>query len=271
MRAIQRTDEGDRSERRRRVSTLVFFGLIAAATAILLARGGNDPAADPGAADPSTPAVPGTTSLPGGTYRLPGLSAPVSVTLPEGWFAGDSIWGATGRGVAAVSTGRPGATISVAVLDLERLRPIDAATGRPTRRPAVAAWFRRSLDDYAVRVQPRVRDHVVGRQHAWRAPAPLAWLLTVTDRGPIDVADDVVYDATPGHLASFAFPGPERPLFAVDGGGRITLRPGVTYTFWLPRPRGGEPPGIMLGVARELGVAPGAREWEVVRTIELGP
>jgi hypothetical protein len=33
MRAIQRTDEGDRSERRRRVSTLVFFGLIAAATA----------------------------------------------------------------------------------------------------------------------------------------------------------------------------------------------------------------------------------------------
>jgi hypothetical protein len=270
MRAIQRTDEGDRSERRRRISTLVFFGLLAAATWILVARAGNDPAGDPGGATASSAAVPGTTPLPGGTYRLPGLTTAVSVTLPDGWFAGDSIWGDTGRGVAAVSTGRPGATISVVVLDLEHLRPVDPTTGRPIRAPD-PAWFRRSLDDYAARVQPRVRDNVVGRQLAWPAPAPLAWLLTVTDRGPIDVADDVVYDGTPGQLASFAFPGPERALFALDGGGRISLRPGVTYTFWLPRPRNGEPWGILLGVARELGVAPGAREWEVVRTIEFGP
>ena len=154
MRAIQRTDEGDRSERRRRVSTLVFFGLIAAATAILLARAGNDPAADPGAADPLHPRG-ARDDLAAGRHLS--ASRPLRPGLgdaPRRMVRGRLDLGRRpGRGVAAVSTGRPGATISVAVLDLERLRPIDAATGRPRGREPDPAWFRRSLDDYAARVQ----------------------------------------------------------------------------------------------------------------------
>jgi hypothetical protein len=59
-------------------------------------------------------------------------------------------------------------------------------------------------------------------------------------------------------------------VFEVPDGGTIAFRPGVTYTFWVPR--AGEPGGdtIVLGVARELGAPPGTTEWDVVRTLEIG-
>ena len=115
-----------------------------------------------------------------------------------------------------------------------------------------------------------MRDRVVGRRLDWRPPPVLAWLLTFTRSGPIDVAGDVSYDGRRGDLASFAFPGPARAVFEVPGGGTLTLRPGVTYTFWVPRRGPGSGVGLMLGVARELGAPPTTAEWDVVRTLDLG-
>ena len=111
---------------------------------------------------------------------------------------------------------------------------------------------------------------MVGHRLDWRAPPVLAWLLTFTDRGPIEVADDVIYDGRRGDLVSFPFPGPARSVFEVPEGGMIAFRPGVAYTFWVPR--AGEPGGdtIVLGVARELGAPPSTNEWDVVRTLEIG-
>ena len=138
-----------------------------------------------------------------------------------------------------MSTGRPGAAISIAVFDLDRLHPVDPA-GEALDRPGDRAWFERSLGEYRQRVEARVRDRVVGRRLDWRPPPVLAWLLTFTRSGPIDVADDVSYDGRRGDLASFAFPGPRRAVFEVPGGGTLALRPGVTYTFWVPATRVGE-------------------------------
>jgi len=98
----------------------------------------------------------------------------------------------------------------------------------------------------------------------------LAWLATFTDRGTIDVAEDVTYGGRRGALVSFAFPGPARSVFGVPGGGAIALRPGVTYTFWVPRTDGSGSDTLMIGVARELGAVPSTAEWDVVRTLEVG-
>lgn len=252
---------------RRRVGTLAAIGIAFVAGWLLVGKaagGGPDPDAAPAASGTSA-----TPTLRAGTYRLPGLSAPVSITVPDGWFAGDSVWGPAGNGVAAVSTGRRGAGISIAVLDLETLHPVDAGDGRSRGRPGDLDWFRRSLEDYEARVVSRVRDNVVGRRLDWRPPPVLAWILSHTDRGIVDVADGVVYDRWPGDLVTFAFPGPARPVFHMPGSGRVALRPGTTYSFWLPR--GPQAPNLLLGVARELGAVPDAADWDVVRTIEFGP
>jgi hypothetical protein len=264
------SDHERRADARRRAGTLAAFGTVAVVSAILVLAGGGDPGTDRQPAITTGPGAPGTSTLQPGTYRLPGLSAPVSITVPAGWWAGDSIWGPGGEGLAAISAGRPGATISIALLDVAQLDPYVASKDRPLGRPGTPAWFGRSLDDFASRVQRRLRDRVVGQRLDWRAPPVLAWLLTFTDRGPIDVADDVAYDGRRGALVSFAFPGPARSVFGVPGGGDIALRPGVTYTFWVPRADGSPGDTIMLGVARELGATPSTAEWDVVRTLEIG-
>jgi len=258
-----------RADARRRAGTLAAFGVAAVVLAILVLAGGGDPAIDRRPANTTDAGAPASVLQPG-TYRLPGLSAPVSITVPAGWSAGDSIWGPGGEGIAAISTGRPGATISIALLDVAQLDPYVASRDRPLGRQGTPAWFGRFLDDFDSRVQPRLRDRVVGHRLDWRAPPVLAWLLTFTDRGPIDVADDVAYDGRRGALVSFAFPGPARTVFGVPRGGDIALRPGVTYTFWVPRADGSPEDSIMLGVARELGATPSTAEWDVVRTLEIG-
>jgi hypothetical protein len=256
------------AEARRRVVTLASFGLVAMLITAWLAwpdaeRPDNGPT--PAAAEPDEAAAP----LAAGTYRLPGLASPVSVTVPDGWVAGTSTWGSPGLGFATISTGRPGASISIAVLDLDRLYPVDPG-GDALDRPGDRAWFERSVGEYRRRVEPRVRDRVVGRRLDWRPPPVLAWLLTFTRSGPIEVADDVSYDGRRGDLASFAFPGPARAVFEVPGGDALTLRPGVTYTFWVPRREPGGGAGLLLAVARELGAPPTTAEWDVVRTLDLG-
>ncbi|MGZ8602921.1 MAG: hypothetical protein ACXWXN_10440 [Actinomycetota bacterium] len=259
-----------RVDARRRVGTLASFGVVAVVLAILVIASGDDSAMDRRSTKTTDAAAPGTSALQPGTYRLPGLSAPVSITVPAGWSAGDSIWGPVGEGLAAISTGRPGAAISIALLDVGLLHPYVASMEAPLGRPGTRAWFRRSLEDFTSRVEPRLRDRVVGHRLDWRPPPVLAWLLAFTDRGPIGVADDVTYDGRRGALVSFAFPGPARSVFGVPGGGAISLRPGVTYTFWVPRTDGSAGDTIVLGVARELGAAPTAAEWDVVRTLEIG-
>jgi hypothetical protein len=256
------------ADARRRVVTLVSFALVG-----LLGLFGwlAWPQAEEAAGErPSASADAAAAPLEAGTYRLPGLSTTVSVTVPEGWLAGASIWGSPGPGFAALSTGRPGASISIAVLDLDRLLPVDPAGGA-LEGPGDLAWFARTFGDYRQRVEARVRDRVVGRRLDWRPPPVLAWLLAFTRSGPIDVADDVSYDGRRGDLASFAFPGPSRTVFEVPGGGALVLRPGVTYTFWVPRRGSASDAGLMLGVARELGAPPTTAEWDVVRTLDLGP
>lgn len=263
------SDLDRRADARRRAVTLTSFGVatvLLAIAAVVVSGGGGE---SPRPARPTEAGVPGSSVLRPGTYRLPGLSAPVSVTVPAGWSAGDSIWGPAGPGLAVISTGRPGASVSIALLDVGRLHPYSPSKDAPLGRPGTPAWFRRSLGDYATRVEPRLRDRVVGRRLDWRPPPVLAWLLTFTDRRPIDVADDVVYDGRHGDLISFPFPGPARPVFDVPDGGRIAFRPGITYTFWMPR-GGPASDTVVLGVARELGAPPSTTEWDVVRTLEIG-
>ena len=253
------------ADARRRVATLVSFAL---AGLIGLIAWLAWPHAEEAAGERPSSSADAVAPLEAGTYRLPGLSTPVSVTVPDGWVAGESTWGSPGLGFAAMTTGWPGATISIAIFDLDRLHPVEPA-GDALDGPGEPAWFSRSFREYRQRVEMRVRDRVVGRRLDWRPPPVLAWLLAFTRSGPIDVADDVVYDGRRGDLASFAFPGPSRTVFEVPGGGTLVLRPGVTYTFWVPRRGSTSGAGLMLGVARELGALSTTAEWDVVRTLDL--
>ncbi len=192
------------------------------------------------------------------------------MTLPEGWVSGDSIWGPAGRGVAAISSGRPGASIAIAVFDLTQLRPFADSSDQARDRAGDRAWYERSLEDYRSRVEPRVRDRIVGRRLDWHPPLELAWLLTHTDRRPIEVAGDVIIGGLNGDLVSFFFAGPTRRILDAPGTGTITLRPGVTYTFWVPTRHDGSGATLMLGMARELGAVVGTAEWDVMRTLEIG-
>ena len=252
-----------------RVVTILAVGAVAAGAAVALSRGGGDATR----AGPTGRASTARQTLPAGTYRLPGLSFGVSVSLPEGWRAGDSVWGPDGQGFAAITTGNPSASIGIAIFDLGRLRPF-APTGDPPRATPHAvddAWFETFRPRYERLAEPRVRDRVVGTEVAWTPPSVLAWLLTHTDRRPIEFADEVPIAGRVGDLVSFEFPGPARHLLRVPGAGMIDLRPGVGYSFWVPNgdDRGGG--SIMIGIARELGAVTGTAEWEVIRTLELGP
>ncbi|HJR99187.1 MAG TPA: hypothetical protein VJ979_14935 [Actinomycetota bacterium] len=254
---------------RRRAGTLVFLALMGALAwfgAALLGQRGGAPAPTSAAASDAATA----RSLPAGIYRLPGMSVPVTVTLPAGWSAGDSIWGPAGEGAAVLSTGRPGATTSVAVLDLHLLMPFDGSTNVARARPADREWFHRSIGTFRARVVPRLRDLVVGHRGEWEPPPALSWLLTMTDRGPIRLALDVTYAGHRGDLVSFSFLGERRPLFEMPGGGTIDLRPGTTYTVWAAHAVDPPADAMMLAVAREPGAVPGIEAWDAVRSLELG-
>ena len=268
--AQDRLPEGDPlPDLRRRVGTLAFFAVIGLVAWGFIALGGRD-ASGPDRSAASAADDTAASSLRAGTYRLPGVSASVSLTLPDGWRAGDSIWGPASQGIAAVTSGRAGASISVAVFDLGRLRPYGASAQGPRDRVGDDAWFARSLGLYTERVEPRVRDRIVGSRLDWRPPAVLAWLLTHTDRGPIEVSDDVSIAGRRGDLVTFSFPGPTSELFDAPGPGSIALRPGNTYVFWVPGGNDDAGRTIMLGIARELGAAPSTTEWDVVRTLRFG-
>jgi hypothetical protein len=261
---------GDRNAAvRRRAGALVFvtaIGAIAWYAAADLGPRGGAPAPTTAAARDATVAP----TLPAGIYRLPGMSVPVTVTLPAGWFAGDSIWGPAGEGAAVLSTGLPGATTSVAVFDLHRLLPFDGSTNVSRGRPGDRGWFHRSTDAFRTHVLPRLRDRVVGRRVEWEPPPALSWLLTMTDRGPILLTLDVTYAGHRGDLVSFSFRGEARPLFELPGGGTIDLQPGTTYAVWAAHDVNPPADAMMLAVAREPGAVPGVEEWEVVRSLELG-
>ena len=119
-----------RADARRRAGTLAAFGVVAVVVAILVMAGSGDGEMDRRPANTTDADAPDRSSLQPGTYRLPGLSAPVSITVPAGWSAGDSIWGPAGEGLAAISTGRPGATISIALLDVAQPAPVRGLEGQ---------------------------------------------------------------------------------------------------------------------------------------------
>lgn len=252
-----------------RAVTIAAVGAVAAGAALALSRA----AGGPTGAGPAGPSSTSREILPAGTYRLPGLSFGVSVSLPDGWRVGDSVWGADGQGFAALTSGKPSASIGIAIFDLRRLRPFDplAVPPRAARHPVDSAWFEAFRPRYERLVEPRVRDRVVGSELAWTPPAVLAWLLTNTDRRPIEVADEVPIAGREGDVASFEFPGPARPLLRVPGAGTIDLRPGVAYTFWVPNGDDRVGGSVMVGIARELGATPGSAEWDVIRTLDLVP
>jgi DNA-directed RNA polymerase specialized sigma24 family protein len=258
-----------RSTAIRRVATIASVGVVALGVALAVSRGGADSEAGSATGSSSTAS---DESLAAGTYRLPGLSVGVSVSLPEGWRAGDSVWGPDGPGFAAITTGPRTASVGIAIFDLSRLRPIDvsATPPRAAPHPVAEAWFEAFRPRYERLVEPRIRDRVVGRRLEWRPPPLLAWLLTHTDRGPIEIADDVPIADRNGSLVSFRFPGPGSELLRVPGSGTIDLRPGMSYTFWVPRGDDRVGRSIMVGIARELGAVAGTAEWEVIRTLELG-
>ncbi len=204
------------AEAHRRVMTLAAFAVVAllGLTAWLAWPRAERPHGGP---TPAATDVDGATApLAAGTYRLPGLSSPVSVTVPDGWVAGASSGAHRGSATPPSPRGGP-APRSASPCSTSTACTRSTPAGEALDRPGDPAWFERSLDEYRRRVEPRVRDRVVGRRLDWRPPPVLAWLLTFTRSGPIEVAGDVTYDGRPGDLASFAFPGPARTVFEVPG------------------------------------------------------
>ena len=49
--------------------------------------------------------------------------------------------------------------------------------------------------------------------------------------------------------------------------GTISLRPDVTYTFWVPTDPNAFGTPIMVGIAREAGSIPTTGEWKVVGSL----
>ena len=204
-----------------------------------------------------------------GTYPLPGLSAPVSITVPAGWSAGNSIWGPAGEGsrrspagdreprsasrsstsdapsvlgvggCPARSFGHSGLVPTVA-RGLHGARGASPARsgGRPPARLAGAAGPGMAADVH------RPRAHRGGRRRDLRRPARRPGLLPVPRPGSLGVRG--------------------------AGGWHDRLPTGCRVH--VLGATAGEPGGdtIVLGVARELGAPPSTNEWDVVRTLEIG-
>ena len=217
-----------RTRDRRRVATVACALSLAALVVFLGSRGSTSGAP----ADASPTPVQG--ALDAGTYRFPDISAAATVTLPEGWRAGDSIWGSDGRGFAAVTTGPDGGSVSVAVFDLAHLNPVDPVGHVYTQTPArLRQWYDGFDAEFEREVRPRLRSGIAGVADRWQPGRPLAWILSQVPRGPIEVSEPIIADRL-GTLASFVNTGPSSALFGITGVGTISLRPDVTYTFWVP-------------------------------------
>jgi len=250
-----------RTRDRRRMATLACALSLAALVIFLGARGSTSGAP----ADASPTPVRG--ALDAGTYRFPDISAAATVTLPEGWRAGDSIWGSDGRGFAAVTAGPEGGSVSVAVFDLAHLNPVDPVGQVYTQTPArLRQWYDGFDAEFEREVRPRLRSAIAGVANRWQPGRPVAWILSQVPRGPIEVSEPIIADRL-GTLASFVNTGPSSALFGITGVGTISLRPDVTYTFWVPTDPNAFGTPIMVGIAREAGSIPTAGEWKVVGSL----
>jgi DNA-directed RNA polymerase specialized sigma24 family protein len=250
-----------RTRDRRRVAAFGFALSLAALVVFLASRGSTSG----DVADASPTPVQG--ALDAGTYRLPNISAAATVTLPEGWRAGDSIWGSDGRGFATVTTGPDGGSVSVAVFDLAHLNPVDPVGHVYTQTPArLRQWYDGFDAEFEREVRPRLRSSVAGVADRWKPDRPLAWILSLVPEGPIEVSEPIIADRL-GTLASFVNTGPTSALFGITGVGTISLRPDVTYTFWVPADPHAFGPPMMVGIAREAGSIPSSGEWTVVGSL----
>lgn len=194
-----------------------------------------------------------------------------SVTIPDGWRVGDSIWGADGPGVTALSTGRRGATVSVAVFDLILLSPFDPATNRIRALTANGRepWFAEFGRSFDRQMRSRLVGDVATDPLSFSAWDPLAWVLSrAPARGAVQVSQPRI-DGREGSLISFVETGSTTGLFSVFLNGTIDLRPGVTYSFWAPA-RGESLAGdVLIGIAQEPGAAHGAMGWDVIDSLRL--
>ena len=250
-----------RTRDRRRMAT-VACALSLAALVIFLGTRGTTSGAP---ADASPTPVQG--ALDAGTYRFPDISAAATVTLPEGWRAGDSIWGSDGRGFAAVTTGPDGGSVSVAVFDLAHLNPVDPVGHVYTQTPArLRQWYDGFDAEFEREARSRLRSTIAGVAGRWQPGRPLAWILSQVPRGIIEVSEPILAGRL-GTLASFVNTGPSSALFGITGVGTISLRPDVTYTFWVPTDPNAFGTPIMVGIAREAGSIPTAGEWKVVGSL----
>ncbi len=250
-----------RTRDRRRVATVACALSLASLVVFLGSRG---PTSGEVAGASPTPV---RGALDAGTYRFPDITAAATVTLPEGWRAGDSIWGSDGRGFAAVTTGPDGGSVSVAVFDLAHLNPVDPVGHVYTQTPArLRQWYDGFDAEFERETRPRLRSAIAGVADRWQPARPLAWILSQVPRGTIEVSEPIIADRL-GTLASFVNTGPSSALFGITGVGTISLRPDVTYTFWVPTDPNAFGTPIMVGIAREAGSIPTAGEWKVVGSL----
>jgi DNA-directed RNA polymerase specialized sigma24 family protein len=258
----------DRRTRRRRTSAIASVVALMSLVILAAVNGPELGRRPTSSARPRDPV--GGHPLAEGAYRLPGLTVQASVTLPAGWRLGDSVWGADGAGMAAVSTGPRGGSVSVAVFDTVLLSPIDPDTNlvRPLTRDGRERWYARFVPGFERHRRDDLQAITDAEAATWQPVGPLAWLLEHVPPGRVRVSEPIV-DGRAGSLVSFVNTGPTAAVFAVAGSGAITLRPGVAYAFWTPG-RGDPLEGaVVVGIAREPGATPGTGEWDVVRTLRL--
>ena len=94
-----------------------------------------------------------------------------------------------------------------------------------------------------------MRSAIAGVADRWQPGRPLAWILSQVPRGTIEVSEPIIADRL-GTLASFVNTGPSSALFGITGVGTISLRPDVTYTFWVPTDPNAFGTPIMVGIAK---------------------
>ena len=254
-----------RVARRRRLTTVAIVAVVSAIVAFAAGRStGPEPPRRIEGTDRS--ADPSTTR-----YQLPGMLMAASVEIPDGWRVDDSIWGSGGVGLAALSTGQEGSTVSVAVFDLVLLNPFDPGSGevRILSANGRERWFARFERRFDRQARARLVPYGsidLRRFHAW---SPLPWLVAHEPaRGPIHVSEPLI-DEREGSLVSFVKTGSTAALFTSFGDGRVVMRPGVTYAFWAPAQGESLAGEVVVGIAREPGATAGTEAWDLIRSLSL--